>query len=54
MSNAVIRALVTTAKKTPAKVEMLSVASLPKECTVKRSPGKCDVKVKGRDRSNYT
>ena len=42
-----IRALVTRAKKAPAKVEMLAVADLPKESAIKRTPGKCDVLVEG-------
>ena len=42
-----IRALVTRAKKTPAKVEMLAVSDLPKESAIKRTPGKCDVLVEG-------
>lgn len=40
-----IRALVTRAKKTPAKVEMLAVTDLPKESAIKRTLGKCDVLV---------
>ena len=43
-----IRALVTSAKKTPAKVEMLAVADLPKESAIKRTLGKCDVLVEGK------
>ena len=40
MSN--FKALITKAKKTPASIESLSIAELPKESTVKQSPGKCD------------
>ena len=36
------RALVTVAKKTPATVETLSIDQLPKQSTVKQSPGTCD------------
>ena len=36
------RALVTVAKKTPATVETLSIDQLPKQSTVKQSPGACD------------
>ena len=43
-----IRALVTRAKKTPAKVEMLAVTDLPKESAIKRTLGKCDVLVEGK------
>ena len=43
-----IRALVTRAKKAPARVEMLAVSDLPKESAIKRTPGKCDVLVEGK------
>ena len=36
------RALVTVNKKTPATVETLTFDSLPKQSTVKQSPGACD------------
>ena len=48
-----IRALVTRAKKAPAKVEMLAVADLPKESAIKRTPGKCDVLVEGKSKVCY-
>jgi acrylyl-CoA reductase (NADPH) len=37
-----IRALVTSAKKTPAAIEFLARDKLPKDSTVKASPGPCD------------
>ena len=43
-----IRALVTRAKKTPAMVEMLALADLPKESAIKKTLGKCDVLVEGK------
>ena len=40
MSN--FKALITKAKKTPATIESLTISELPKDSTVKQSPGKCD------------
>ena len=44
-----IRALVSRAKKTPAAVEMINrINDLPKESTIKSSPGECKLRVKVR------
>ena len=40
MSN--FKALITKAKKTPSTIESLTISELPKDSTVKQSPGKCD------------